>query len=224
MKRVEIFERPSRSEMRNPEALKKRIPATNGGRDDAYDAYRLACMMAATDAEENGGDDQTCLSHFEGALPGWLSRLGLNLDVHVYGICHVEDDNSADRGDASSIYWTMSGFSDRPRVYEAIAFPAGTPEPSGSLREQYDGWAQSAAALADRESSDAARFSAFVAAMSSSLNSSGKDFPGTSFGYYNTDGGEMYTPSLEATRMLWSLAPMYSLDGHIYECITALPK
>ncbi|MGK8523735.1 hypothetical protein ACRS6B_20330 [Nocardia asteroides] len=136
----------------------------------------------------------------------------------------MTDVDSTDRGDASSIYWTLSGFRDRARVYEAIAFPSGTPAPSGSLMEQYDDWSQNAAAVAEQESSDAARFSAYVDTMSGYLNSSGKQFSGTSFGYFNSIGSEIYTPGIEETGMLWSIAPMASFDGHMYECITALPK
>ncbi|MEU6184501.1 hypothetical protein [Nocardia sp. NPDC047038] len=224
MKKVEIFDMPTRSERRDPEALKKRIQGSNGGRDDAYGAYQLACLMAATEAEEDGSDDEACLSQFEDALPGWLSRLGLKLDVHAYGVCHMSDNAGIDRGDASSIYWTLSGFRDRSRIYEAIAFPSGTPAPSGSLMEQYDDWSQNAAAVAEEESSDSARFSAFVDSMTEYLNSSGKKFPGTSFGYFNSAGSEIYTPNMEETGMLWSVAPLGSFDGHMYECVTALPK
>lgn len=224
MKKVEIFEMPTRKEMQNPEALRSRLPATNGGRGDAYGAYQLACLMAATQAEENGNDDEDCLSRFEEALPSWLSNLGLQLDVHAYGVCHMTDVDSIDRGDASSIYWTLSGFTDRSRIYEAIAFPSGTPAPAGSLMEQYDDWSQNAAAVAEQESTDAARFAAFVDTMSEYLNTSDKKFSGSSFGYFNSTGSEIYTPSLEATGMLWSVAPMSSFDGHMYECITALPK
>ncbi|MGQ4614412.1 hypothetical protein [Nocardia sp. R7R-8] len=225
MKKVEIFEMPTRSEKRDPEAMRKRMPASNGGgRDDAYGAYQLACLMAATEAEEDGNDDQACLSQFEDALPGWLSRFGLRLDVRAYGVCHMSDVDSTDRGDASSIYWTLSGFRDRSRIYEAIAFPSGTPAPSGALMEQYDDWSQNAATVAEQESSDSARFSAFVDVMSEYLNSTDKKFTGTSFGYFTSTGGEIYTPSLEETGMLWSVAPMTSFDGHMYECVTALPK
>ncbi|NQE67305.1 hypothetical protein NG2371_01757 [Nocardia gamkensis] len=153
-------------------------------------------VIAATGAEENNSNDSTCLDQFADSLPGWLSRLGLNLDVHACGVLHTADgNNTTDRGDASSIYWTMTGFSDRPRVYEAIAFPAGTPAPSGSLIQQYDGWSNNAARIAEEESSDSARFSAFVEAMSGSLNSSGKNFGGTSFSYCTCDGSETYTPA-----------------------------
>ncbi|MEU2042158.1 hypothetical protein [Nocardia niwae] len=224
MKRVETFEMPTRSEMRDPEALKKRIQGSNGGRDDAYGAYQLACLMAAAEAEEHGSDDNACLDLFVDTLPGMLNNLGLKLDVHAYGVCHMADFEAADHGDASSIYWTLSGFRDRSRIYEAIAFPSGTPAPSGSLMEQYDDWSQNAATVADEESSDSARFAAFVDSMSQYLNSSGKKFPGTSFGYFNSAGGELYTPSMEATRMLWNVAPLGSYDGHMYECVTALPK
>ncbi|MGV9721491.1 hypothetical protein [Nocardia beijingensis] len=224
MKKAEIFDMPTRSEMRDPEALMQRIQGSNGSRDDAYGAYQLACLMAATEAEEDGGDDETCLELFVDALPGMLSRLGLKLDVHGYGVCHMSDTAGTDRGDASSIYWTLSGFRDRSRIYEAIAFPSGTPAPSGSLVEQYDDWSQNAAAVAEQESSDSARLSTFVDSMTEYLNSSGKKFPGTSFGYFNSTGGEIYTPALEETGMLWSVAPMNSFDGHMYECVTALPK
>ncbi|WP_039800121.1 hypothetical protein [Nocardia araoensis] len=223
MKKVEIFEMPTRSEMRETETLKKRIKASNG-RGDAYGAYQLACLMAATEAEEDGSDDESCLSQFEDALPNWLSRLGLRLDVHAYGVCHMSDNAGVDHGDASSIYWTLSGFRDRSRIYEAIAFPSGTPAPSGSMMEQYDDWSQNAAAVAEEESSDSARLSTFVDSMTEYLNSSGKKFPGTSFGYFNSTGAEIYTPSMEETGMLWSVAPLGSFDGHTYECVTALPK
>ncbi|MGK8523736.1 hypothetical protein ACRS6B_20335 [Nocardia asteroides] len=63
MKKVEIFEMPTRSERQNPEVVKSRLPAVNGGRNDAYGAYQLACLMAATDAEENGSNDEDCLNH-----------------------------------------------------------------------------------------------------------------------------------------------------------------
>ncbi|MFE7745917.1 hypothetical protein [Nocardia sp. NPDC057455] len=231
MKKVDILEMPTRSEMRNPEALKNRIQASNGGRADAFDTFRFGCLIAATGAEENGSDDNACVHQFADALPGWLSRLGLNLDVHACGVLHTADgNNTTDSGDASSIYWTMTGFSDRPRVYEAIAFPAGTPAPSGSLIQQYDGWSQNAARIAEEESSDSARFSAFVEAMSGSLNSSGKNFGGTSFSYCNCDGSETYIPATEDIRMLWSVAGLPSFasrasyDNHMYECVSTLPK
>lgn len=224
MKKAEIFDMPTRSEMRDPEALRQRIQGSDGGRGDAYGAYQFACLMAATEAEENGSDDETCLGLFVDALPGMLSGLGLKLDVHGYGVCHMSDNAGTDRGDASSIYWTLSGFRDRSRIYEAIAFPSGTPAPSGSLIEQYDDWSQNAAAVAEEESSDSARFWTFVDSMTEYLNSSGEKFPGSSFGYFNSTGSEIYTPGLEETGMLWSVAPMTSFDGHMYECVTALPK
>ncbi|WP_067462403.1 hypothetical protein [Nocardia amamiensis] len=227
MKTIEIFEMPTRGNLQNPsEALNDYLSAAGAGRDDATpDIFQFACMMAATQAEEGANDDEQCLSIFQNALPGWASRFGLNVKVHGYGVFYpTYGPYGADRGDASSIYWAATGFSDRPRAYEAIALSPDVPTPADSLVDQYSDWSQNAAAAADEETNDSARFSAFVDAMNESLSASGHASAGTSYGYFNSGGTEIYTPELRESGMLWNVAPFGSWGDHRYQCITVLPR
>ncbi|WP_141811047.1 hypothetical protein [Nocardia bhagyanarayanae] len=226
MHRFCVSEMPSRDELQNPsEAVKKFIPASDGGRDDTSSLFTLAVMQAAVEAEENGsGDDVKCFDIFSSQLPTCVSKWGLKLNVHSCGVYHIAGQPlSVDHGDTSSIYWVMQKFSDRPRTYDAIALPSDAPKPADSLIDQYNNWSQSAGWTADQATSDSTRFSAFVEKMSGSLNTSGDALGGTAFVYYNTNGG-MVSSVQEECEMLWSIAPFGSEAGHNYECVTALPK
>ncbi|WP_433734322.1 hypothetical protein ACQP0C_19620 [Nocardia sp. CA-129566] len=226
MHKLCISEMPSRDELQNPsEAMKKYIPASDGGRDDTSGLFALAVIGAAGEAEEKGsGDTDKCYDIFCGQLPTYVSRFGLKLNIHSCCLYYSGDRPlTVDHGDTSSIYWSMAGFSDRPRTYDAIALPPDAPKPTNSRIDQYYRWTQNASSTAEQATSDSTRFSAFVKAMSDILSTSGETLGGTSFAYYNSNG-PMISSVQENCEMLWNIAPRIPEDGHYYECVTALPK